>query len=116
MNQPDMQTLHILWTNADPTTARMMVFMYAANSKLHGWWQNVTVIIWGATAKLAAQDEAIREHMAFCARQGVRFSACITCAQELGVADTLKNQGIELIPWGEPLTELIKSGAPLLTI
>lgn len=46
------KNVHILWTNADLHTSQFMVMMYARNSMLRGWWDHVTVIIWGATAKL----------------------------------------------------------------
>ena len=41
--------VHILWTNADPDTSEHMVMMYATNGLLRGWWDQITVIIWGAT-------------------------------------------------------------------
>ena len=40
--------LNILWTNADPLTSHNMVVMYATNAILRQWWDEVTVIIWGA--------------------------------------------------------------------
>ena len=70
-NTPD--TLYILWTNADVITSEKMVFMYATNSMLHGWWKNVTVIIWGATAKLAAENAVIRERIGLAQQAGVFF-------------------------------------------
>ena len=48
--------LYILWTNADVLTSDKMVMMYSINAKLYKWWDKVTVIIWGATAKLAAEN------------------------------------------------------------
>lgn len=48
--------------------------------------------------------------------QGVAFSACITCARELGVEQALRDMGLEVISWGPPLTDLIKNRAPLLTV
>ena len=42
--------LFILWTNGNPITAEKMVFMYGINSLLKGWWEHVTLIIWGAPA------------------------------------------------------------------
>ncbi len=93
-----------------------MVFMYATNSLLKSWWQDVTVIIWGATAKLAAENELIREKIKDAAQAGVFFTACKACADQLGVADKLSEQGIELKYWGVGLTELIKDGRHLITI
>lgn len=40
--------LTILWTNADPITAELMIFMYTEASIGRGWWNEVEIIIWGA--------------------------------------------------------------------
>lgn len=112
----EAKKLYILWTNADILTSIHMVFMYARNSMLRGWWDEVTVIIWGATAKLAAENESIMDEIKIARNVGVHVSACIACARQLGVEDALEKQGIEIIPWGEPLTEILKSGEKLLTI
>lgn len=108
--------LHILWTNADIDTSRFMVLMYARNGLLREWWKHVTVIIWGATAKLAAQNPIIQEELKIAAHSGVEFSACVACAEQLGVVEELKALGIEVKPWGQSLTELIKNGEHLITI
>lgn len=52
--------LYLLWTNADILTSENMVMMYTTNSMLQKWWDNVTVIIWGATAKLVAESDLWR--------------------------------------------------------
>ncbi|MCL2493805.1 MAG: DsrE family protein [Clostridiales bacterium] len=112
----DSNTLHILWTNDNMDTSRFMLMMYSTNSMLRGFWDNVTVIIWGATAKLVSENEAIQEYLKIAQHAGVRFSACISCARQLGVAEALEALDIEVIPWGPPLTEIIKNGAPLITV
>ncbi|HTX70795.1 MAG TPA: DsrE family protein [Thermoleophilia bacterium] len=114
MSDPDH--LHILWTNADPLTAEKMVFMYAGNALRRGWWRRVTIIIWGSTAALIASDAAIRSQIEALRATGVEFSACRACAEELGVTAELEALGIEAIYWGEPLTELLRSGVALLTV
>lgn len=112
----DTNTLHILWTNADLDTSRLMVMMYAKNSILRNWWENVTVIVWGATARLAAENPDIQEEIKAAQQAGVKFSACIACARELGVVDKLEALGIEVISWGPPLTALLKNNERLITI
>lgn len=47
---------------------------------------------------------------------GVSFSACKACADELGVSAVLEGIGIEVKFWGEPLTQLLKSKANLLSV
>jgi hypothetical protein len=114
MNTPDK--LYILWTNADVVTSEKMVFMYAINSMTHSWWKDVTVIIWGATAAVAAENPVIREKINIAKQAGVFFTACKACSDQLGVADKLTEQGIEVKYWGEGLTEILREKENLLTI
>jgi len=108
--------LYILWTNADLNTSLHMVFMYAKNSIIKGWWDHITVIIWGATALLAAENTLIQEEIKAAKALGVEISACVTCAKKLGSLESLEKQGIEIKPWGEPLTEILKANGKLLTV
>jgi len=103
-----IDNLVILWTNADPLTAEHMVFMYAKNAKTRGWWKNVTLVIWGATAKLVTENEDIQRSINELKKSGVKVSGCVSCARQLGVAGDLFDLGIELIKWGEPLTDAMK--------
>lgn len=108
--------LHILWTNDNPITAKNMVLMYGHNALKNQWWDKVTIIIWGATAKLVAKDETIQKGIKEAMEDGVVFSACKACATNLGVTSELEQLGIEVKFWGEPLTEIIKNNKKLITI
>jgi len=112
----DKNHLYVLWTNDNPITAEKMVFMYTINSLVYGWWQMVTLIIWGATAKLVSEDETIQEKIKEALDAGVRITACKACADELGVTETLEKLQIEVKYWGQPLTEVLKTNEQLLTI
>mgnify|MGYP005786975737 FL=1 len=113
MNQ---DRLYILWTNADPVTSKLMVMMYAKNSLKNGWWKEVTVIVWGATVKLLAENEEIQQEFREAAERGVEFEGCIACAQELNLVGEMEALGVKLWKWGPPLTELIKNGEHLITV
>ena len=108
--------LHILWTTDNPVTAEKMVLMYGGNSMLKGWWEEVTIIVWGAADVLAASDPQIQARMKELMEMGVHFSACKRCAETLGVEQALKDLGVEVRYWGESLTKLLQSGATLLTV
>lgn len=90
--------------------------MYSVNSLKYGWWKQVTLIIWGATAQLIHDHPAIRQHIRDAIDAGVTISACKACADQLGVTPTLEALGIEVKYWGEPLTEILKAEARLLTV
>lgn len=108
--------LYLLWTNADPVTSQKMVLMYAANSMRNSWWSGVTVILWGAPARLAAENAEIQKSIQLAKQAGVQFSACKACADQLNVTEKLLEQGIDVMYWGEPLTELLKQNQKILTI
>ncbi len=108
--------LYILWTNDNPVTAELMVFMYGVNAKKRQWWQEVTIIVWGATTKLVAENKKIQELIEEAQLEGVHITACRACADQLGVTSRLKELNIEVIYWGEPLTQLLKNNEKLLTI
>ena len=108
--------LYVLWTNDNPITAEKMVFMYTINSLLKGWWEKVTLIVWGAPTKLVSENSNIQSKVKEALEAGVHITACKACADQLGVTDDLERLGIEVIYWGVPLTEILKNNEKLLTI
>ncbi|MBW1702766.1 MAG: DsrE family protein [Deltaproteobacteria bacterium] len=108
--------LYVLWTNDNPITAEKMVFMYTVNSLIHGWWEKVTLIIWGAPTKLVSEDANIQKKVKEALDAGVHITACKACADQLGVTETLEKLQIEVKHWGLPLTEILKNNEQLLTI
>ena len=108
--------LHVLWTNPDLITSEKMLFMYVRNSLLHHWWEKVTVIIWGGTAKIVAENKNIQFRIEESQIAGVEFTACISCSDQLGVTKKLMDLGVDVKSWGKLLTDLIQEGKPLLTV
>ncbi|MCC8193072.1 MAG: DsrE family protein [Deltaproteobacteria bacterium] len=114
MNKND--TLHIVWTSSDPTTVKLMVFMYATNSLLKGWWKHVHVIMWGGATKLFCEDAEIRAKVRAFIEAGGDVSACRRCAEELGAVAEIESFGdIELFYIGEHFTKILKEGERVLT-
>jgi hypothetical protein len=108
--------LHILWTNDNLITSEKMVFMYGINANRNGWWAEVTIIIWGATAKLVSENLEIQELIKEAKLEGVHVTACKACVDQLGVTSILEELDIEIIYWGEPLTQILKDDEQLLSI
>jgi hypothetical protein len=108
--------LTILWTNADPLTAEMMVFMYAGAALEYKWWDTVRIIVWGSTAKLVAENKHIQEKLLALKVKGVDIGFCIACATELGVTDKIEALGFELKRMGPELTDILKNDGKLLTV
>lgn len=115
MSSSTPDRLTILWSSADREVAENMVFMYATNSRLEGWWDEVTLLIWGPSARLAARDPKIQEHLARMRDAGVDLVACRRCADNYGVTAALEEQGVRVFYAGTDLTEKIKAGEKLIT-
>ncbi len=109
-------TLAVLWVSRDREAALHMAFMYAKNSKLRGWWPNVTLIIWGPSGPLLVSDPELQQELESMKQAGVVLQACKACSDRYGVSDALAALGVEVKYMGQPLTELLKSGAHVLTV
>jgi hypothetical protein len=112
----ERKTLYILWTNDNIITAEKMVFMYAINAKRYDWWDNVTLVIWGATAKLVAENERIQQLIAEARENKVYVTACKACSDQLGVSEILEAHDIDVQYLGIALTNVLKNDEKLITI
>ncbi len=112
-DNPDQ--LVVLWTSDDPYVAERVAFMYTHAAKTAGWFSEVTLIIWGPSAKLAAENIQVQDKLKAMQEDGVVIEACIVCANAYEVTDILKNMGFVVKGMGSPLTGYLKSGAKVLT-
>ncbi len=109
------EKLVILWTSGDRDVALKMVFMYAGNAPRNGWWDDITLIVWGPSARLLAEDQELQEKLTGLALEGVKLEACKACSDSYGVSDRLAGLGIDVKYMGEPLTAYLKEGCRVLT-
>lgn len=107
--------LLIVWTSGDPEVAHKMVFMYAYNAQKNGWWKQITLLVWGPSAKLSSEDTGIQESLREMKEEGVELIACKGCADRYGVSEKLETLGIEVKYTGTYLTDFIKSGRKVIT-
>jgi hypothetical protein len=107
--------LVILWTSDNPELAKTMVFMYSFNAKRNGWFDEVTLIIWGPSAKLAAENEDIQNEIAKMAEVGVKIEVCVQCARMFGVDNELRQLGYDVKGMGALLTYYLKNNYKVLT-
>jgi hypothetical protein len=106
-SKPD--ELVVLWTSGDREVALKMAFMYTFNSKRFKWgWKNVTLVVWGPSAKLLVADTELQEHFVEMKEAGVKLLACKKCSDLYGVSDDLRRLGIEVKYMGKPLTDYLR--------
>jgi hypothetical protein len=102
--------LVILWTSGEKDVFTKVVLPYGVNSKKQNWWKAVTLIVWGPSARLLSEEEALQAKIRELGKAGVHLTACKWCADQYGVSDDLAGLGIEVKYMGKALTEYLKSG------
>ena len=111
-----MEKLNILWTTDNKDTIFNMLSMYATNSVKNNWWDEVNLIIWGASAKLVGIDTQVQTEVMEMIARGVKIEACKACSDDFGVTEKLVQLGINVRYMGKPLTEYLKAGEKLITV
>lgn len=108
--------LVVLWVSQDREAALHMALMYAKNARLQGWWDKVSLIVWGPSARLLSQDSELQAEVEECAAAGVRLQACKACADRYDVAPELARLGFEVIYIGQAMTDYLKDGWKILSV
>lgn len=111
-----MNKLNILWTTNNKDTIINMIAMYSINALKRGWWEEVNIIIWGASAKLIGEDMEIQDYVKQMLEAGVQVEGCLACSEQFGVTETLRSIGVDLKYMGEPLTAYLKADEKILTL
>lgn len=105
----EVNKLMVLWTSDDPMVAERVALMYTGVAKQFGLFEEVSVIIWGPSAKLVAENKKVQAKLKDMMEKGVKLDACITCAKMYDVVDQLKALGINVDIMGAPLTDALKA-------
>lgn len=112
---PVSDKLVVVWASGDPYVAERVALMYTHNAKLQGWFKDVTLVVWGPSAKLISENIKLQEEVKAMQKDGVLVEACIACSNAYGVTEELRKLGYDVKGMGKPLTDYLKNGAKVLT-
>ena len=101
--------LLIVWSSGEKEVAKKLVLLYGSVMIERKYWDEATIMIWGPSAKVLAEDTELQEQMKVVQKSGVNFNACVVCTDDYGVSQKLKELGVDLIHTGEMLTEALQS-------
>jgi hypothetical protein len=105
----------MILSTADKVVHEELSFPYAFNSKKQGWMDQVRVILWGPTERIAAEDKEFQELIKAWQVTGVEVYACKACSDNFGVSEVLEELGIDVRYVGNFVTEMLKEGWYQLT-
>lgn len=100
--------LLIVWSSGEIEVAKKLVLLYGSVMLERKYWDEATIMIWGPSAKLLAENQELQEQFKTVQASGVRFNACVVCTDDYGVSDALRDLDIDLIHTGEMLTESLQ--------
>ena len=75
----------------------------------------VNVVIWGGSTRLAGTDEGVQKEIKKMLENGVTFEACKACADKMKISETLKDLGVD-VKYMSALTGYIKGDDKLITV
>ena len=101
--------LLIVWSSGEKEVAKKLILLYGSVMLERNYWDKATIMIWGPSAKLLAEDKELQEQFEVVKKSGVIFNACVVCSDDYGVSEKLSSMGIELIHTGEMLTQALQS-------
>jgi hypothetical protein len=100
--------LLIVWSSGEIEVAKKLVLLYGSVMLERKYWDEATIMIWGPSAKLLAENEELQKQFKVVRDSGVKFNACVVCTDDYGVSAQLQELGVELIHTGEMLTNALQ--------
>lgn len=108
--------LLINWTTDNIDTVLNMVLLYTYNSKKQKWFDETTLLIWGASQKLVATNKEVQKQIEEIQKIGIRVIACKKCAKNKGIYEDLLSCNIETFYTGEILSKWLLENKPFLSV
>ena len=107
--------LLIVWSSGEKEVATKLILLYGSVMLERKYWDEATIMLWGPSAKLLAEDRELQEKVRLVQESGVKFNACVVCSDDYGVSKQLQEMNIELIHTGEMLTGALQSDTKVIT-
>ena len=100
----------VIIADADREQALEVGLIYPLNCAKNKWLEDVKVIFFGPSKKLAAYDSQVQERIKEIKGYGGEVLACKWCADRMGITALLEEQGITVVYVGPVISQLIKDG------
>ena len=105
----------VILSSGDREVALEVGLVYPLNAKTKGWMDEVKVIIFGPSEKIAANDAEVQERLTELQEAGVEVMACKWCADRMNITDKFEAAGIPVVYVGSIISDLLKDGWASLT-
>jgi len=100
----------VLVSTADREVALEVGLIYPLNAAVNKWLDEVIVIFFGPSEKLAANDVEVKGRIKELLDNGVEVLACKWCSNRMDITPLLENLGVRVEYVGSIMSQLIKDG------
>jgi len=104
-----------LVSTADREVVLEVGLIYPLNAARKKWMDEVIVIFFGPSEKLAANDVEVQGKIKELLDNGVKVVACKWCSDRMNITPLLENLGVKVDYVGSIISQLIKDGWAQLT-
>jgi hypothetical protein len=104
-----------LVSSADREVALEVGLIYPLNAVKNKWLDEVKVIFFGPSEKLAAYDIEVQGNIKELLDNKVEVLACKWCADRMNITSQLEELGVKVVYVGSVISQLIKDGWAQLT-
>ena len=105
----------VLLSSGDREVALEVGLIYPLNAAKNKWLDEVKVIIFGPSEKLAAYDSQVQEKLKELQETGIEIMACKWCADRMNITGILEKAGIRVVYVGTIISQLLRDGWTSLT-
>ena len=103
-----MNKLLIVWKTKEDTDIHHFVIPYAYNAKKHNWFDQVDVLLWGASQEKVKEDTIIQQRVMNLIKNDITIYACKMCADNVGSTSVLEELGVQVMYTGVLLSDCLK--------
>jgi hypothetical protein len=107
--------LFVLLSTGDREVALEVGLVYPFHAANEKWMDEVKLIIFGPSEKLAAYDMEVQARLKELKGVGIEVMACKWCADRMKITDLLEKAGIKVEYVGPIISKLLKDGWASLT-
>ena len=107
--------LFVLLSSGDKEVALEVGLAYPLTLVKNKWMDEVKVIVYGPSEKLAAYDAEVQERLKELQENGIEVMLCKYCADRMNITDILEGAGFKVVYVSPIMAQMIKDGWASLT-
>ena len=103
-----MSKVLVVWKSNNDIDIHNFVIPYSYNAVMHEWFDEVELLIWGASQEKVINDTIIQQEVSNLIKNEIKVYACKMCSDKIGATDILKEIGVNVRYTGDLLSDRLK--------